>query len=322
MLCSGYDSQCLALDRLHRDFPQFGYELVGWSEIDKDAIRAHNALFPDAADRNYGDMSKIDWAGVPDFDLLTYSTPCADISSAGQQKGVAEGSGTRSSLLWFTRNAIMAKRPKYLFMENVAALVQRKFKPYFDRWVGELSRYGYTNFCKVMNATDYGVPQNRKRVFVVSVLGEDARYFFPEPFALERRLRDVLEEDVDESFYLSDERIRGLIESTLKEKEAGRGFEFEPKGADETANTLTGRCGGGQEDGQLPIDRQQARCGEHRNLALPQGKRVEPAERGTAARRGKFCNGKMKKTGGKRLETMMPQIVDKIGGGGARAFLH
>lgn len=92
---SGYDSQCMALDRLGIE-----YELVGWSEIDKYAIQAHNAAYPNWANRNYGDISKIDWANVTDFDLFTYSFPCTDISSAGQQKGLQDGSGTRSSLLW------------------------------------------------------------------------------------------------------------------------------------------------------------------------------------------------------------------------------
>lgn len=84
---SGYDSQCLALERLKRDYPNFDYELVGWSEIDKYAIQAHNALFPDWAERNYGDISNIDWQSVPDFDLFTYSSPCQDFSNAGLQRG-------------------------------------------------------------------------------------------------------------------------------------------------------------------------------------------------------------------------------------------
>ena len=89
---SGYDSQCLALDRLKANYPDFDYELVGWSEIDKYAIQAHNALYPQWAERNYGDISKIDWNEVPDFDLFTYSSPCQDFSNAGLQRGGEEGS--------------------------------------------------------------------------------------------------------------------------------------------------------------------------------------------------------------------------------------
>lgn len=162
---SGYDSQCLALDRLKEHFPDFDYELVGWAEIDKYAIQAHDALYPQWADRNYGDISKIDWSQVPDFDLFTYSSPCQDFSNAGLQKGGTEGSGTRSSLLWECRRAIVAKRPKYLLLENVAALVSQKFLPLFNKWQSELASYGYSNFAEVLNAKDFGVPQNREREY-------------------------------------------------------------------------------------------------------------------------------------------------------------
>jgi len=248
---SGYDSQCLALERLKRAYPDFGYTLVGWSEIDRYAVRAHNALFPEAVEKNYGDISKMDWAQVPDFDLFTMSSPCQDFSSAGLQRGGAEGSGTRSSLLWECRRAIIAKRPRFILFENVKALVSDKFIRYFNKWQAELASYGYTNFAQVLNSTDYGVPQNRERIFMVSILDENARYYFPEPFPLKKRLKDVLEDEVDESYYLSDERVRGLIESTLKEKLAGRGFAFKPKTTDETANALTGSCVGRKTDNFL-----------------------------------------------------------------------
>lgn len=201
---SGYDSQCLALSRLAADNPGFSYELVGWSEIDKYAIQAHNALFPQWADRNYGDITRIDWSEVPDFDLFTYSSPCQDFSQAGKQAGGEKGSGTRSSLLWECERAIIAKRPRYLLMENVAALVSGKFIRLFNRWQLTLERYGYKNFAKVMNAKHYGVLQNRERIFMVSILNESARYEFPKPFALTQDLKDVLEKDVDESFYTDD----------------------------------------------------------------------------------------------------------------------
>ena len=198
---SGYDSQCMALDRLGID-----YELIAWSEIDKYAIQAHNAVYPQYADRNYGDICKIDWENVPDFDLFTYSFPCQDISNAGLQRGLKEGSGTRSGLLWECRKAIDIKRPKYLLMENVKALTSEKFLPYLQKWLLFLESMGYSNFTKVLNSKDYGVPQNRERVFCVSIFG-DERYYFPKPFKLEKRLKDVLESDVDGSYYLSKKLI-------------------------------------------------------------------------------------------------------------------
>lgn len=207
---SGYDSQCMALDRLG-----IPYELVGWSEIDKYAIQAHNAVYPQYADRNYGDISKIDWESVPDFDLFTYSFPCTDISNAGVQKGLEEGSGTRSSLLWECKKTIEIKRPKYLLMENVKALVSQKFLPYYKKWEQYLAGLGYDNYCKVMNAKDYGVPQNRERIFIVSILDNDKTFHFPEPVPLEKRLKDVLEDKVAEKYYLADK----MVESFLKNNE-------------------------------------------------------------------------------------------------------
>lgn len=189
---SGYDSQCLALDRLKRCYPQFDYELVGWSEIDKYAIQAHNALYPQWADRNFGDISKIDWDQVPDFDLFTYSSPCQDFSNAGLQRGGEEGSGTRSSLLWECRRAIIAKRPKYLLLENVKGILSRKNLPNFNKWQAVLADLGYKNYHAILNASDYGVAQNRPRLFMVSILNGEG-FSFPRPIHLNTRLRDYLD---------------------------------------------------------------------------------------------------------------------------------
>lgn len=211
-LCSGYDSQLMAIRNLG-----IPYVCVGWSEIDKYAIRAHDAVFPEIADRNLGDMTKIDWSRVGDFDLLFYSTPCTDFSNAGKQAGGEEGSGTRSSILWYTRHAIIQKKPKFLVMENVKALVSDKFRPLFLKWCDELTSYGYTNFMQVLNAKDYGIPQNRERIFVVSILG-DAWYSFPQPVELKLRLKDLLEEKVEEKYYLAQDKVNQFIESLDDEK--------------------------------------------------------------------------------------------------------
>ena len=224
---SGYDSQCMALDRLKADYPEFDYELVGWAEIDKYAIQAHNAVYPQWADRNYGDISKINWDEVPDFDLFTYSSPCQDFSNAGLQRGGEEGSGTRSSLLWECRRAILAKKPKYLLLENVAALVSKKFLPLFNRWQRELEGYGYSNYAQVLNAKDYGIPQNRERIFLVSILNGGG-YHFPMKMLLEKRMKDLLEQNVDEKYYLSDNAINCFVNRTEIAKEKGNGFRFSP----------------------------------------------------------------------------------------------
>jgi len=203
---AGYGSQAMALKRLEREnasrCPHF--EFVGISEIEPNAIKAYNAVHGDT--KNYGDICKIDWNEVPDFDLLTYSFPCTDISQAGKQMGLEEGSGTRSSLLWECLKAIEIKKPKYLLMENVAALVSKKFIGDFNRWATQLSEMGYSNFHQLLNAKDYGVPQNRLRVFMVSILG-DAKFTFPKAFPLEQHLIDKLEDEVDEKYYISDKML-------------------------------------------------------------------------------------------------------------------
>lgn len=234
---SGYDSQCMALDRLGVQ-----YDLVGWSEIDKYAIQAHDAVYPQFSERNFGDISKINWKNVPDFDLFTYSFPCTDISSAGQQKGLEEGSGTRSSLLWECRKAIEIKMPRYLLMENVKALTQKKFLPYLRKWMEYLEKLGYSNFAKVLNAKDYGVPQNRERIYVVSILGNQS-YFFTEPFKSNCRLKDVLEFNVEEKYYLKKNIINTFERRNKINEERGNGFRFKPNDGNVIASSITTHSG-------------------------------------------------------------------------------
>ena len=130
---------------------------------------------------------------------------CQDISVAGKGRGFEKGSGTRSGLLWECEKVIEAKKPKYLLMENVKNLVSKKFMPGFQEWLLALEGMGYTNYWKVLNAKDFGIPQNRERVFCVSILGEHDPYEFPEPTELNLRLLDLLEDEVEEKYYLSEE---------------------------------------------------------------------------------------------------------------------
>jgi len=367
---SGYDSQCLALKRLHERFPDFDFELVGWSEIEKSAIEAHNILFPEYKEKNYGDISKIDWNEVPDFDMLTYSSPCfvagtkiitnnglkniedvteedyvathigqyrkvlkcmerehsgslyrveletgnsvlctpnhpfycvskndrktavwieaeklsvdehlckfvvdfntdgmtpvfdnkaikdievyenqtetvynlhveeyesyiangivvhncTDFSIAGHQAGGKEGSGTRSSLLWECEKAISIKKPKYLILENVTAIVNRKNKDVFYKWISRIAGYGYESFWSILNASWYGIPQNRDRLFLVSVLKENPEeivsYNFPNPFGTACTIADFLsKEQVEESYFVDPEIVnKWIIENESKIK--------------------------------------------------------------------------------------------------------
>ena len=159
---AGIGTQRMGLERAGID-----HEVVGICEIDKFAIDSYQAIHGET--KNYGDISKIDPKDLPDFDLFTYSFPCTSISMAGKQKGFKKGSGTQSSLLWECEKVIRAKKPKYLLMENVKNLVANKFKPGFEEWLTALEELGYTNYYSVLNAKDFGIPQNRERVFCVSI---------------------------------------------------------------------------------------------------------------------------------------------------------
>ena len=159
---------------------------------------------------------------------------CTDISSAGKQMGFTEGSGTRSSLLWECRKAILAKRPGWLLMENVKALVSEKFLPLFREWEQWLASIGYSNYTQVLNAKDYGVPQNRERVFMVSTLS-DVPYFFPKPLGVKCRLGDILEESVDGRYFLSEKMVDGFLNFNKRHNEN----KFRPIAKEETAHTLT-----------------------------------------------------------------------------------
>ena len=229
-LCSGYDSQCIALEMLKQRHKDFDYELVAWAEFDPDSTRpieaqpaviAHNILFPQWAERNVGDMTLTDWnkLKIAYIDLLTYSTPCQSISMAGRREGMAKDSGTRSSLIWHTEKAIAELRPRVLLMENVKAIVFKDNRPDFQEWCRVLQRQGYVNFIApqfrrsdgtmttlgILNASDYGVAQNRERLLMVSiredVLG-NATYYYPRPIPLDKTVRDYVEEDVDKRLFL------------------------------------------------------------------------------------------------------------------------
>ena len=191
---AGYGSQSIALRNLGIE-----YEVVAISEIDKYAIKAYEAIHGPA--NNLGDIRKIDPRDIPDHDLFTYSFPCQDLSVAGKQAGL--GKGTRSGLLYECEKIIEHCRPKYLLLENVKNLVGKKFKPQFDEWLSYLEELGYTSYWQVLNAKDYGAPQNRERVFVISVLGEHKPYEFPKPILLERCIKDILEDEVDEKYYIN-----------------------------------------------------------------------------------------------------------------------
>ena len=190
---SGYGSQAISLRNIG-----IPYKVVGISEIDKNAIKAYMAIHGDTP--NYGDISKLEV--LPSCDLFTYSFPCTDISLAGTKLGLSQGSNTRSSLLWECKRLIDVSKPKYLLLENVKNLVGKKNKPDFDRWCAYLESIGYKNYWKVLNARDYGMCQNRERVYMISILGNDT-FEFPKAIPLTLKIKDLLEPKVDPKYYLT-----------------------------------------------------------------------------------------------------------------------
>ena len=228
-LFAGIGSQTQALTNIG-----IAHRVVAISEIDKYAIQSYEAMHGKA--NNLGDIRKIE--ELPDADLWTYSFPCQDISVAGKGAGIKEG--TRSGLLFEVERLLRVGSekgtlPKYLLLENVKNLVSKKFKADFDKWLDFLGDLGYTNYWKVLNAKDYGIPQNRERVFCVSIRGEHKPFVFPKPKKLTIRLRDMIDETVDERFYLKESTIRSILRSTFN----SRRDSIRP--GDGLANTLLAR---------------------------------------------------------------------------------
>ena len=161
--------------------------------------------------------------------LLTYSFPCQDLSSAGKGAGMERGSGTRSGMLWEVERLLKETEnlPQILLMENVPQVVADKNIRNFREWIYFLESKGYTSEYAIINAKDCGVPQNRERCFCISWLG-DYYYDFPEKEPLTKRLKDVLEDEVSERYYLAESTIESLIEHKRRHEEAGHGFGWKP----------------------------------------------------------------------------------------------
>lgn len=180
--------------------------------------------------------------------LLTYSFPCQDLSLAGKGAGMEKGSGTRSGMLWEVERLLQeGARPQILLMENVPEVIGNKNISAFADWVSSLEKMGYTSKWKIMNATEYKVPQNRRRCFMVSWLG-DYYYQFPPAQKLEIRLKDLLEDDVDEKYYLSQKTIEYFIKHTEEMQEKGNGFKFSATNGDCVGKAITTRAGSRMDD--------------------------------------------------------------------------
>ena len=214
-LFAGYGSQAMALENLGANFEH--YRAV---EFDKYAIASYNAVH--GTDFPVMDVTEISGEdlGIVDTDkycyILTYSFPCTDLSVAGKMLGMEEGSGTRSSLLWEVKRLLEETEnlPQILLMENVPQVHSEDNMPHFRKWLDFLESKGYSNYIEDLNAKDYGVAQNRDRTFCVSILGE-YNYEFPEKFNLRYVMKDYLEENVDEKYYINSAKAQELIQKLL-----------------------------------------------------------------------------------------------------------
>ena len=193
------------------------YELVNFCEVDKYAAESYCAIHDEDINKNLGDITTVDIASLStDIDLLTHGSPCTSFSIAGLQKGGDEGSGTRSSLMWNSVEIIRHTKPKYVVWENVANVLSKAHKHNFDKYLHTLSKLGYTNYHKVLNASDFGIPQNRKRIYVISIRNDIKQSFmFPEPNINSKLLlRDLLEpnNEVDLKYFIIADKVKKLID--------------------------------------------------------------------------------------------------------------
>lgn len=179
------------------------YELVGFSEIDKYASKSYCAIHNVEESLNLGDITKIDLENLPKADLITHGSPCTSFSLAGKGAGGDKGSGTQSSLMWYSVEIINKVRPKYVIWENVKNVLSKKHRHNFDLYIDTLDKLGYKSYFEVLNAKHYGVPQNRERIFVVSILEEHEPLKFPQPIELNLALKDILEVEVEEKYYIN-----------------------------------------------------------------------------------------------------------------------
>ena len=226
------------------------WELVNFCEFDSYATKSYCAINNENEKKNLGDITKVDETKLKPFNMICGGSPCQDFSVAGKQKGsvwtckncgheynpltvhwskrdkcpCCESSNiekTRSSLLVEYLRVIRANKPNFGMYENVKNIVGKQFKDTFKMFTDELDEYGYNVYWKVLNAKDYGIPQNRERVYLIFIKKEldNGKFTYPKPFDNGMRLKDILEENVDEKFYISEDKVQRFL-TNLNNKDA------------------------------------------------------------------------------------------------------
>ena len=221
------------------------YEIADYVEIDKYAVKSFNAIH----DTNFEPQDICKWDKDLEVDLIMHGSPCQDFSLAGLQAGGDEGSGTRSSLMYETIRIVEKLKPKYVIWENVKNVISKKHVHNFNNYIARMSELGYTSYYQVLNAKDYGIPQNRERVFTVSIRNDlDKGFMFPPKKELKLKLKDMLEDEVDEKYYLSEKMMNYVLDNN----ETQKGTKWEGRADNDTLNsniahTLSVRGAGGSQ---------------------------------------------------------------------------
>jgi DNA (cytosine-5)-methyltransferase 1 len=244
-LFGGIGACSKALERLGID-----YEIADYVEIDKYAVKSFNAMH----NTNFEPQDITQWDKDIEVDLVMHGSPCQDFSLAGLQAGGDKDSGTRSSLMYETIRIVEKLKPKYVIWENVKNLLSKKHRHNFDAYIETMESLGYQNYYQVLNAKDYGIPQNRERVFTISIRSDiDKEFIFPEKQELKLRLKDMLEDEVDEKYYLSDKMINFFYKNEQIQKEKGNGFRFGVSDGNIIAKTITTRAGSRMDDNFIKV---------------------------------------------------------------------
>ena len=257
---------------------QKSWKLVNFCEFDKYATKSYCAIHGVDESLNLGDITEVDENKIEDFNMMCFGSPCQDFSLSGAQKGSmweCKDCGekynpltvhhserelcpkcksdninkTRSSLIVEGLRMIKGKKPNWIIYENVKALTGNKFKDTFNMFINELNEYGYNTHYKVLNARDFGIPQNRERVFVISIRKDldNGKFKFPESFDNGLRLKDMLEEHVDEKYYISQDKVQRFLDelkntnSKVYHKLQGIDKSYNKTKSIEVANCITAR---------------------------------------------------------------------------------
>ena len=224
-LFGGIGACSKALEKLGID-----YEIVDYVEIDKYAVKSYNAIH----NTNFEPQDITTWNKDIEVDLIMHGSPCQDFSLAGKQLGGNEGSGTRSSLMYETIRIVDKLKPKYVIWENVKNVISKKHKHNYDKYCNKMSELGYTSYGQVLNSKDYGIPQNRERVFTISIRNDLEQTFeFPQKQELKLRLKDMLENEVDEKYYLSEKMMNYVLDNNDTQK----GTKWEGRADNDTLNS-------------------------------------------------------------------------------------